>query len=164
MGFKKPHIAVVLGLVALFVALIFQIIAVAATGWYKQKYSETTYGLWGICTSATCADYTSVSDTIKATRAFALLGLIVIIFALAAGILIMFIDKKVMNIIAGGVAIAAGVFVLIGIGIFLGTYLHDTIIANTLQYYQLSYCFALTVVAFVLCIASGIAFILPNIL
>ncbi|XP_025091615.1 epithelial membrane protein 1-like [Pomacea canaliculata] len=162
MGFKKPHIVVVLGLVALVVALIFQIIAVAATGWYTVKNTDDTYGLWGICTQGICLDYMSADDTIKATRAFALLGLFFIIFALAAGILIMFIDKKVMNLIAGGVAISAGVFVVIGIFIFLGTHLHDKITAGTLHYFQLSYCFALSIVAFLLCIASGIAFILPT--
>ncbi|XP_025091614.1 epithelial membrane protein 1-like [Pomacea canaliculata] len=162
MGFKKPHIVVVFGLVALVVALICQIIAVAATGWYTVKNTDDTYGLWGICTQGVCLDYMWADDTIKATRAFALLGIFFIIFSLTAGILIMFIEKYVMNLIAGGVAIAAGVFVVVGIAIFLGYHLHDKITADTLHYFQLSYCFALSIVAFVLCLASGIAFFLAT--
>lgn len=41
-------------------------------------------------------------------RALSILGLIFIVLALVAGSLIMFIDKKVVTLIAGGVAITAG--------------------------------------------------------
>ncbi|PVD32094.1 hypothetical protein C0Q70_07522 [Pomacea canaliculata] len=157
-----PHIAVIIGLVASGIALLFQIIAVAAVGWLKAKNYDVSYGLWRYCSSDTCVDYPStiVTDWLDATRAFALLGLFFIAGALAAGILIMFLDKKFLGLIAGAVALVAALFVLISFAVFAD----NRKASFSEQTFELSYCFALSVVAFVLCIASGVCFILSNFL
>lgn len=162
MGFKMPHIAVIIGLVASGIALLFQIIAVAAVGWLKTKNVDESIGLWRYCSSGQCFDFNSslVSDWLDATKAFALLGLFFIAGALAAGILIMFLDKKLLPLIAGAVALVAALFVLISFAVFADQ--RKTPFPEL--GYELSYCFALSVVAFVLCIASGVCFILSNFL
>lgn len=59
MGFKMPHIAVIIGLVASGIALLFQIIAVAAVGWLKTKNVDESIGLWRYCSSGQCFDFNS---------------------------------------------------------------------------------------------------------
>lgn len=63
MGFKMPHITVIGGLVASGIALLFQVIAVAVTGWIKYKYVDITGGLWKICSGNVCKDILSSSET-----------------------------------------------------------------------------------------------------
>ncbi|XP_025089932.1 lens fiber membrane intrinsic protein-like [Pomacea canaliculata] len=162
MGFKMPHITVIGGLVASGIALLFQVIAVAAAGWIKQTNADITGGLWKYCILNSCKDISSdlEADWLDATRAFALLGLFFIAGALAAGILIMVLDKKFLALIAGAVALVAALFVLISFAVFAD----NRKVSFSEQMFKLSYCFALSVVTFVLCIGSGASFILSNFL
>lgn len=59
MGFKMPHITVIGGLVASGIALLFQVIAVAAAGWIKQTNADITGGLWKYCILNSCKDISS---------------------------------------------------------------------------------------------------------
>lgn len=59
MGFKMPHVTVIGGLVASGIALLFQVIAVAAAGWIKQTNADYTGGLWKVCYLNGCQDIPS---------------------------------------------------------------------------------------------------------
>ncbi|KAK7463930.1 hypothetical protein BaRGS_00038067, partial [Batillaria attramentaria] len=100
MGFKMPHIAVIVGLVCIGVALIFQIVGLATTGWTSQTGGvgqlDVETGLWSYC-----------RDWMEAVRAFAIIGLLVIVGSLVVGILICFMDNKMLPMIAAILAFVA---------------------------------------------------------
>ncbi|KAK7092130.1 transmembrane protein 47-like [Littorina saxatilis] len=158
MGFKMPHITVIIGVVCMGVALLFQIVGVATAGWLTQN--TVGYGLWSVCDdNGNCVDYTIIPDWFDAVRTFGILGLLVIIGAVVVGVLIMFMENQHLALIAAVISFVAAVCLLIEFAVFAGE--HEEIFGSTLDY---GYSFALTIVAFLLCLAGGVCFFLPKVL
>ncbi|KAK7463926.1 hypothetical protein BaRGS_00038063 [Batillaria attramentaria] len=169
MGFQMPHIAIIVGLVCIGVAFIFQIVGVAATGWAvgERSFSGMTvdveYGLWSGCSGSSCAsidDGADLPDWFEAVRAFAIIGLLVIVGCLVVAILIMFMENQMLPMIAAILAFVAAFCLLIEFAVYAGE--REEFAPS--EVFDLGYCFALTVVGFLLCIAAGICFIVPKFL
>ncbi|KAK7459686.1 hypothetical protein BaRGS_00038989 [Batillaria attramentaria] len=167
MGFKMPHIAVIIGLVCIGVALIFQIVGLATTGWTSGRTAvqsgfgfvtvDVDRGLWSACSGSSCADYSGdLPDWLEACRAFSIIGLLVIVGSLVVGVLICFMDNKMLPMIAAILAFVAAFCLLIEFAVFAGEY------EDAFGDADLGYSFALTIVAFLLCIAAGVCFLVPN--
>ncbi|KAK7463935.1 hypothetical protein BaRGS_00038072, partial [Batillaria attramentaria] len=145
MGFKMPHIAVIIGLVCIGVALIFQIVGLATTGWTSGRTAvQSGFG------------FVTVDDWLEACRAFSIIGLLVIVGSLVVGVLICFMDNKMLPMIAAILAFVAAFCLLIEFAVFAGEY--EDAVGDA----DLGYSFALTIVAFLLCIAAGVCFLVPK--
>lgn len=163
MGFKMPHIGVIVGLVCIGVALIFQIIGLATTGWSEIKAADYGVGLWKTCTGSKCDTYSTdnIPDWLNAVRAFGILGILAIGACLVAGILICFSENKILPMLAMIIAFVAAFCIMIEFAVYAGERNKTANVGFATDY---GYSFALTIVAFVLCLAAGVCFLLPNIL
>ncbi|KAK7459684.1 hypothetical protein BaRGS_00038987 [Batillaria attramentaria] len=96
----------------------------------------------------------------EAVRAFAIIGLLVIVGCLVVAILIMFMENQMLPMIAAILAFVAAFCLLIEFAVYAGE--REEFAPS--EVFDLGYCFALTVVGFLLCIAAGICFIVPKFL
>nr|KAG5686438.1 hypothetical protein BaRGS_009088 [Batillaria attramentaria] len=128
-------------------SLVLEIVAVAAVGWATGKVKPTQdvdVGLWQSC-----------KDHDQAVRAFAVIAILLTGGSLALGVLICFMEKKMLPLVAGALAFVAAASNLIAFAVYAGE--------GDSTLYDLSYCFALSVVSFVLCAASGVLFIFTTV-
>ncbi|KAK3605301.1 hypothetical protein CHS0354_003944 [Potamilus streckersoni] len=111
-------------------SLVFSIISIALPYWQFSEigvggFSVKYYsGLWSYCKEQTsfgkseskCTSFEEVQDFFKATRALEILGLLLVVSAGAIGALKLFVMKEneLFVQIAGGLAVAAGVFMITG--------------------------------------------------
>ncbi|KAK7459683.1 hypothetical protein BaRGS_00038986, partial [Batillaria attramentaria] len=91
----------------------------------------------------------------QAVRAFAVIAILLTGGSLALGVLICFMEKKMLPLVAGALAFVAAASNLIAFAVYAGE--------GDSTLYDLSYCFALSVVSFVLCAASGVLFIFTTV-
>lgn len=153
-----PHIGVIVGLVCIGVALIFQIIGLATTGWLEIKAFDYGQGLWELCSGSDCQTISTGDglEWLDAVRAFGILGILAIGACLIAGILVCFSENKILPMIAMIIAFVAAFCIMIEFAVYAGE--------GGNAGYDYGYSFALTIVAFVLCLAAGACFLLPKIL
>ncbi|KAK7459685.1 hypothetical protein BaRGS_00038988 [Batillaria attramentaria] len=156
--FKKPHIAVIIGLVCIGVALIFHIVGLATTGWASADLDILTVkvGLWSVCLQSTCSEYLSLPDWLGAVRAFSIIGMLMIVGCVVVGLLQLCKDNKMLPVVTAILAFVAAFCLLIEFAVFAGKKEEKFGDAD------LGYSFALTIVAFLLCIAAGGCFLVPK--
>ncbi|KAK7463936.1 hypothetical protein BaRGS_00038073, partial [Batillaria attramentaria] len=111
--FKKPHIAVIIGLVCIGVALIFHIVGLATTGWASADLdiptvnAELKVGLWSVCLQSTCSEYLSLPDWLGAVRAFSIIGMLMIVGCVVVGLLQLCKDNKMLPVVTAILAFVA---------------------------------------------------------
>nr|KAG5685660.1 hypothetical protein BaRGS_032429 [Batillaria attramentaria] len=152
-----PHVAVLAAAGCAFIALILQIVGVAAVGWASdQLYGGTSQdGLWKICGMvqgiSLCTDWPAVPSWLEAVRAFGILGILAMAACVACIIPITFMsDKQIFGLLAPGAAIA-GEF---------SVYASETADRAESSTYSYEYCFALTIVACALCVIAAVLFMI----
>ncbi|KAK7450088.1 hypothetical protein BaRGS_00039978 [Batillaria attramentaria] len=159
MGFVMPHVAVLAAAGCAFIALILQIVGVAAVGWASdQLYGGSSQdGLWKICGMvqgiSLCTDWPAVPSV----RAFGILGILAMAACVACIIPITFMsDKQIFGLLAPGAAIAGGLCALIEFSV----YASETADRAESSTYSYEYCFALTIVACALCVIAAVLFMI----
>ncbi|KAK3585000.1 hypothetical protein CHS0354_024912 [Potamilus streckersoni] len=147
-------------------ALILDIVALALPNWVSS--SNINYGLWKFCSTISnrennCMDLTNgihgadLSGFIIATRALTIIGLLLLVAAIAMAVLKIFIikDKLFLSLGAAASANAAGGLTLIGVIVFAVKTNESSVNADIL-----GAGFRLAVVAGVIPIVAGIMFII----
>ncbi|KAL3891907.1 hypothetical protein ACJMK2_004149 [Sinanodonta woodiana] len=148
-------------------SLILNIAAVAIPNWILK--SPVQFGLWKLCHLFKCIDMDDlfscgglkVTDSLKATGALLIIGLIMMVVAIVVAVLKMFVmkDNSCLSIGAAGSAIAAGLLILVGAIVFAVKVIDKTgktgMTAN-----MLSGGFALAIVSSCIAIVAGILFYL----
>ncbi|PVD32076.1 hypothetical protein C0Q70_07504 [Pomacea canaliculata] len=156
MSFKVPNIPICVAVACCGVALIFQIVAVAGTGWVVSESGQ--FGLFRVCASGVCVEITSSlsSDWWKAVQAFSIMGLLTILGSLALGILHFFKENN-KELASAGIACCcvSVIFLIIELAVFgAEMVVGGRSVLGTTQY---GYGFILSVIA---CILSAIAAVL----
>ncbi|XP_025091103.1 lens fiber membrane intrinsic protein-like [Pomacea canaliculata] len=147
MAIKVPKIPVCGAIACCGVALIFQLVAVAGTGWFAHDYTEN--GLFRSCYFGSCGNLSEGPDWWKACQAFSILGLLTIAGSLVLGILHALLDNT-RNLSLGGIASSAASALLLvaELAVFGGM---TNEVAEDINY---GYGFILSVIA---CVLSAIA-------
>nr|KAG5686437.1 hypothetical protein BaRGS_009087 [Batillaria attramentaria] len=147
-----PVVTAILAFVAAFCLLIeFAVFA----GKKEEKFGDADLGYSFALTIVAFLLY-----WFEAVRAFAIIGLLVIVGCLVVAILIMFMENQMLPMIAAILAFVAAFCLLIEFAVYAGE--REEFAPS--EVFDLGYCFALTVVGFLLCIAAGICFIVPKFL
>ncbi|XP_025089922.1 uncharacterized protein LOC112561574 [Pomacea canaliculata] len=149
MAFKVPKIPVCGAIACCGVALIFQLVAVAGTGWFVGNGIEE--GLFRFCIFGSCGRLSEGPDWLKACRAFSILGLLTIAGSLVLGIPHAVLDNSVLSFGCIASSAATALFLVVELAVF-GAKTVDA--AKHLNY---GYGFILSVIACVLSvIAAGL--------
>ncbi|KAL3891100.1 hypothetical protein ACJMK2_003363 [Sinanodonta woodiana] len=108
-------------------SVLFLILSIALPYWYYSVL--VNFGLWTYCSGfGSCQSLLEVTASMQATRAFVIIGLLLLAGSGVVGFLKVFVlkEKTMFPRIAGGLAIAAGISIIIGVGIFGGKVGADT--------------------------------------
>ncbi|XP_025092833.1 lens fiber membrane intrinsic protein-like isoform X3 [Pomacea canaliculata] len=150
-----PRIPVRVAIACSGVALVFQLVAVAGTGWLMWEASGHTEedGLFRACFDGTCLSTTNNVDWFVACQAFSILALLTIFFNVVVGVLHFFReDTSRLTLPAVALGAAAAVCVAVEVGVYADN--TKNIISDSANSY--GYCFFLSVDAGVLSVVTVI--------
>ncbi|KAL4239572.1 Peroxisomal membrane protein pmp22 [Mactra antiquata] len=169
-----PNVLGIAGVGVTGVALLFSILACALPLWTISDLpcdGCTEIGLWRYCITSlgveTCDDVdedlvgSDTFDDVKVIRAMLLLGIILTVPAIVCGLLVLFVlkDKKILFFVAGGIAILAGLFKMVGFAHYTEE-IYDSDNDTT----SLGAAYALCIVAWLLAWIAGALFIVAKIM
>ncbi|XP_025092376.1 uncharacterized protein LOC112562961 [Pomacea canaliculata] len=143
------------------VALVFQLVAVAGTGWlmFKGDYL-LEQGLFRACARSQniCSAYDYVKNWAKACQAFSILALGTTFCSCVLGILhILREETQALTRLAAGVNAIAAVYIAVEVGVFAGETMD--LVTNTTFTVSYGYGFYLSIVAGVLSVAAALFYI-----
>ncbi|PVD32077.1 hypothetical protein C0Q70_07505 [Pomacea canaliculata] len=156
MELKVPKIPVCVAIACCGVALLFQLVAVAGTGWRVNKQTGRETGLFRGCVYGVCSDIVSriMPDWFRATQAFSILGFFAIAGSLAVGILHAVLENTRVLSILGIASCAASVgALLIEVAVFGGGVGNDIY-----DYSSFGYGFILSVIACIVSVGAAVCF------
>ncbi|PVD32083.1 hypothetical protein C0Q70_07511 [Pomacea canaliculata] len=157
MACKVLQIPICVAIVCCGVAFIFQLVAVAGTGWLVISVGDNSeeVGLFRLCVNGVCTEYqmNDLEDWLKACQAFSILGLLTITGSLVLGILHFVLEDTAKVSVAGIASCAASVVFLI---IELAVFGAET--SSLRKVYNFGYGFILSVIACILSFVAAVLF------
>ncbi|PVD32088.1 hypothetical protein C0Q70_07516 [Pomacea canaliculata] len=150
-----PRIPVRVAIACSGVALVFQLVAVAGTGWLMWEASGHTEedGLFRACFDGTCLSTTNNVDWFVACKAFSILALGTIFGNVVVGVL-HFLREDTNRLTR--LAVALGAAAAFCVAVEVGVYADKTKSLITDSAYSYGYCFYLSIFAGVLSVVSAI--------
>ncbi|XP_055998267.1 uncharacterized protein LOC125645735 [Ostrea edulis] len=163
-------------LVVVIFATIFQVIALAAPYWFNLDLSiaKVYAGLWWTCTETVSTGLTSCDKTVdylftngsstdwlKAVQAMSILGFLTLLVASVMTILKLFVlkDNKPVLLVAIGTSFTGAVFILIAIAVYADE-INDFYSAFDFNYH---FAFAFSIIAMIAAIGAGVAMLVEMI-
>ncbi|KAL8577254.1 hypothetical protein ACOMHN_022442 [Nucella lapillus] len=159
MGFCNcsPVVSTAIGLMQIGFMLVFTIVGLALPNWFNGSINgvDVNFGLWKYCSGDTCIDLPDIIENskVEAARAFGIMGVLACV--VVVGLAVLFLVKRNGNflMIAGIVAFAGFVMVLI---MFVVTVVN---IQDQFSNTKWGFCFGLTLTGFIQGFFSGISFL-----
>uniref|UniRef100_A0A194AND6 Uncharacterized protein n=1 Tax=Pinctada fucata TaxID=50426 RepID=A0A194AND6_PINFU len=162
MGFSESPLLSKVALFVLPVGCLFVIIGTATNSWYSYSLGisqSTTSGLWKGCVDSTCVSFNGeIPDYLKATRAFAILSILIAVGGTAIIVVaILKNESKPLQILAIVLPAVSAVCAFIAVGVY-GVEYESQIPDSAKDIIKLSWSFALTAVGGCIEAAAAVVF------